>query len=377
VRAPDFDGKLRLDASAIDFYQINLQLRDTALAARLKDNTLSIDGTTHAGAGEASIKGQLAWNAQLPRGDLRLAGKNLALVNVPEVRIVASPDISMRVDGRRIDIDGEVTVPHARIAPVELTGAVLSSSDEVIVGARITPPEKRFQVYSRLRLVLGNDVRIETYGLTGKLTGSVTASSRPENQGTGVGELKVDEGTYTVLARRLDIERGRLLFNGSPLSNPGVDIRAVRHLPDIIVGANVRGTLREPTLSFFSDPPISQTQIVSLLVAGGTLESVQDNAAQQAGNSRNQLLTQGGAILASALGAQLGLPDVTIESTRQNETSLVLGKYLSPRLYVSYGVSLTEAINTLKLRYTLGDRWTIRMESGANNSTDVVYTIEK
>jgi len=116
---------------------------------------------------------------------------------------------------------------------------------------------------------------------------------------------------------------------------------------------------------------------VSLLVAGGTLESLQDNAAQQANNSRNQLLAQGGAILASALSAQLGLPDVTVESTRQNETSLVLGKYLSPRLYVSYGVSLTEAINTLKLRYTLGDRWTIRVESGESDATDIIYTIEK
>ena len=377
ANAPEFDGKLRVDAKAIDLYQINLQLRDTVLTARLKDNTLNIDGTTHAGEGEASIKGQLAWNAQLPHGILTLGGKNLRLVDVPEVRIVASPDISMRVDGRRIDIDGEVTVPYARIAPVQLTGAVLSSSDEVIVGTEITPPEKRFQVYSRLRLMLGNDVRIESYGLRGKLSGSVTASSRPDDQGTGVGELKVDEGEYMVLARLLDIERGRLVFTGGPLSNPGVDIQAVRRLPDITVGANVRGTLREPTLSFFSDPPISQTQIVSLLVAGGTLESLQDNAAQQASNSRNQLLAQGGAILASALSAQLGLPDVTVESTRQNETSLVLGKYLSPRLYVSYGVSLTEAINTLKLRYTLGDRWTIRVESGENNATDIIYTIEK
>ena len=45
-----------------------------------------------------------------------------------------------------------------------------------------------------------------------------------------------------------------------------------------------------------------------------------------------------------------------------NETSLVLGRYLSPRLYVSYGVSLTEQLNVFKLRYTLGDHWTIRTE---------------
>jgi len=376
-RTPNFDGTVQLNAQAIDLYQINLQLRDTLLTAKLSGNTLSVDGVAHAGAGQAAIQGQLAWNASLPHGELKFSGSNLRVVNVPEVRIVASPNLLMKVDGRRIDVTGEVTVPYARIAPVQLTGAVLSSSDEVIVGAHVIPPEQRFQVYSRLRLVLGADVNIESYGLAGKLSGSVTATSSPNDPDTGVGELKVDKGTYTVLARRLDIERGRLLFNGGPLSNPGVDIRAVKRLPDIVAGAYVRGTLREPRLSFFSDPPISQTQIVSLLVAGGTLESVQGNAATQVGGGRNQILAQGGAILASELGAQLGLEDITVESDRQNETSLVLGKYLSPRLYVSYGVSLTESINTIKLRYTLGDRWTIKTESGANNSADIVYTIEK
>jgi len=38
-------------------------------------------------------------------------------------------------------------------------------------------------------------------------------------------------------------------------------------------------------------------------------------------------------------------------------------------------VSLTEAINTLKLRYSIGDRWVIRTESGGRQSIDVEYTI--
>jgi translocation and assembly module TamB len=77
------------------------------------------------------------------------------------------------------------------------------------------------------------------------------------------------------------------------------------------------------------------------------------------------------------LGTKLGLPDISVESTLSNETSLVLGKYLSPRLYVSYGVSLTESINTFKMRYTINDRWTIKTESGKEIGADLVYTIEK
>ena len=60
-----------------------------------------------------------------------------------------------------------------------------------------------------------------------------------------------------------------------------------------------------------------------------------------------------------------------------NETSLVLGRYLTPRLYVSYGVSLTETLNTLKLRYTLGDHWVVRTELGTARGADLVYSITK
>src|SRR5690606_39449433 len=57
----------------------------------------------------------------------------------------------------RIDATGEVLVPHARIEPADLTTAVLSSSDEMLVGAEVVDPALRWNVYSNIRLVLGED----------------------------------------------------------------------------------------------------------------------------------------------------------------------------------------------------------------------------
>jgi len=143
-------------------------------------------------------------------------------------------------------------------------------------------------------------------------------------------------------------------------------------------GVNVRGTLRAPRMTFFSDPAVSQSQIVSLLIAGGSLDSVQNNTdpAQRGAEARNNMLLQGSALLFQQFGGKVGLDDVSVESDLNNETSLVLGRYLSPRLYVSYGISLAEAINTIKMRYTIGDHWTIKTEAGLVRSADLVYTIE-
>jgi translocation and assembly module TamB len=83
-------------------------------------------------------------------------------------------------------------------------------------------------------------------------------------------------------------------------------------------------------------------------------------------------------MLAAELGQHVGIQEVGVESNLlTNDTSVVLGRYLSPRLYVGYGVSLTQQLNTLKLRYSLGDHWVVRTEVGQARGADLVYTIDK
>jgi translocation and assembly module TamB len=372
---PLLNGVLKLADGELDLYQINLALRAANLEARLIDNGFSFNGSAKSGDGTLEANGKLTWRDGHPVGRLELKGADLLVINVPEARVTASPDLAFRVDGRELEATGTVTVPFARIAPADLTGAVVASSDERIVGAPVVDPKDSFQVTSNIKLVLGERVEIDTFGLSGRLAGSLSAQTTPDGVSRGSGELGVTEGKYAALGRRLDVERGRLIFGGGLLADPAIDIRATKEFPDVKAGVNVRGTLREPRMTFFSEPSLPQSQIVSLILAGGSLESAQDS--QRGGAGRNALLAQGGAILAQQLGSRIGIEDVGIEQTLNNETSLVLGKYLSPRLYVSYGISLAEAINTLKMRYTLNDKWTIRTESGREQIAEVVYTIER
>jgi translocation and assembly module TamB len=382
--APSLSGRLGLTHGQLDLYQINLGLREVRLDARLRDGGLDLDADAHAGEGTAHVTGSLAWNEGSPQGTLKLTGKELRIVNVPEARIFASPDLSFALDGRKIDVKGSVDVPYARIIPANLTGAVLPSGDEVIVGEEPRDPAEQFTVRSDITLKLGDRVSIDTAGLTGRLTGSLAVLADGSGATQGRGELNVEEGKYVAYGRKLDIERGRLLFNGGVVADPAIDIRAIKQFPDIKAGMNVRGTLQAPRITFFSDPPVPQSQIVSLLLAGGSLESIQGTTAgataavqNQNAATRNELLAQGGAMLAQQLGSKIGLEDVGLESNLANETSLVLGKYLSPRLYVSYGIGITQAVSGLMTRYILNEHWTIRTQSGKVNSSDLVYTIEK
>jgi translocation and assembly module TamB len=367
---PQVTGSVKVSDGELDVYQINLSLRQISMQAQLTDKGLDFNGGAHAGKGEVSASGHLEWHKLLPYGKFHLVGTNLRVADLPEAQIDASPDLDFAVNGHKIEVTGKVSVPFARIQPRDIAGAVRVSPDEVIVGSEPEGSSERFEVFSTITLGLGDHVNVDAMGLTGRLAGSVTIRSGYDPITRGTGELSVAEGKYAAFARQLDIQRGRLIFTGGPITNPGIDVVAQKVYPAVTAGVNVRGTLAQPHISFFSDPPLPQQQVASLILAGGSIESTQ--------NASSAALGQGAALLAAQLGSHVGIPDVSLETDPLlNETSLVLGRYLSPRLYVSYGVSLTEQLNTLKMRYTLGDHWTVRTEIGQAYGADLVYSITK
>ncbi len=381
--APELSGELAVSDARLDAYQIALSLRDLNFHAQLGGNTLTLSGAANCGPdGHAAVDGTVSWRQGLPFGELILKGADLRVINIPEARVDASPDVALHLEGQRIEVQGVVELPYARIEPANLTKAVLPSGDEVLVGEEPVVRPGQFKVFSNVTLQLGERVTVNTAGLSGRLSGSIRVATDDTGISRGSGELKVEEGKYLAYGRNLDIQRGRLLFSNGVMGDPGLDLRAVKKFPDITAGVNVRGTLRAPRMTFFSEPEVAQSQIVSLLLAGGSLESVQNTSTSSAdpathnNNASRADLMQGGAILAQQIGGRYNF-EAGVEQDLDNETSLVLGRYLSPRLYVSYGVGLAEAINTIKMRYTIGDHWTVKTEAGTQRSADLVYTIER
>jgi translocation and assembly module TamB len=390
IGTPLLSGSLSLTEGELDLYQVNMAMRQAAFKATLQSNRLDFDGGAQFGGGHATVRGAMEWRDGAPHGEFTLNGTRLRVADVPEAQIDASPNLTFDIDGTRVGVTGEVKIPRARLAPADLRHAVLASSDEVIVSNTNPTASDHYEVTSDVTMTLGDDVSVEGLGLKARLSGSITEHAASDDQVTHAsGELNVATGDYTAYGRKLEIEHGRLIFTGGPIGDPGVDVRAVKRFDDPTAGAtlagiNVRGTLRQPQLSFFSEPSLSQQQIVALLLAGGGLVGGQSvgvagiagtNASRGATN--NELLGQGAAILGQQLGSHIGITDVGVESNIYNETSLVLGRYLSPRVYVSYGLGLTQTLNTVKLRYTLGDHWTIRTEAGQIGGADLVYTLDK
>jgi translocation and assembly module TamB len=194
-----------------------------------------------------------------------------------------------------------------------------------------------------------------------------------------VGELEIKDGVYKAYGQDLTLDRGRVVFAGGPLDNPGLDLRAYRKADDgVVAGLNIKGTLKSPETTIYSDPPMGQSEALAYILLGHPLGQASPQEGNLLANAANSLGLKGGNLVAKKLAARYGLEEARIESTGGlKEASLVVGKYLSPRLYVTYGLGLFEPISTFRIRYILGRDWTLQAEQGTETGADFLYTVER
>ena len=200
----------------------------------------------------------------------------------------------------------------------------------------------------------------------------------PPGEPYGRGELRFIDGSLTVFGQRLEIQRGALVYTGGPLEDPSIDITAVREVQDVRVGAQARGSLREPTVTLFSEPPMSRAETLSYLTTGKPISELQSGEDANLSRAATSLALAGGSLIAGEVGERIGIDELGFEGDDETgNASLVIGKWLSPQLYVSYGVGLLEAVNVLRMRYRLSRRLSVEVSTSEESAADVIYTIER
>lgn len=378
---PTFNGEFSVRDGQFAMYRTNLVLSNTQLEGRFAGDEVIFEGRGATSGGSMTLDGRFRWPEGVMNGVMHLRGDQLLVADTPEFRIVASPDLTFTAGGDGILVTGRVDIPSALIAPRDLTTTVRTSPDERIVGMDFedTGPSTLGRVRSRIDVVLGDDVRVNSYGLRARLGGAVTISSVPQDEPRGRGAIHVIDGQYRAFGQDVRITRGRLSFEDSPLSQPILDIVAERRIEaeDVTVAVNVRGSLDSPFITLSSTPSMSQNEALSYLLTGRSINNLQTGDQRTVDAAAEGLALGGGGLLLGPIGQRLGLDEVTVERTSNDDTAVVLGKHLSARLFVSYGISISEAINTIKLRYTLNERWALKAEAGQDQSGDVEFRIER
>jgi len=372
------EGGAEVPAAGITISALNMRL-DAPNAA---GEPFSLNATAISGDGELTIAGEYYLAEQ--RALVNITGNDFRALQTRDIQLTISPNIEVSYDPSGVRARGEITVPNALITPPDIQTIDSASRDTVIVRGDETVlafEESELPIDADIQMILGNNVRVEAFGFDGRLTGRLRVREQPGQQTSAVGTITVASGRYEIFGQPLDIERGNFTYTGGAIDNPGLDLRVSRSISteNVTVGARIGGALREPTLSFFSTPAMQDSAILSYLILGRApgMESGEENVFAQATLA---LGMQGGNFIGEQIGQAIGVDEIVLDSTGENfdNAALYIGKHLSSRLYVKYGIGLIEPVNTLFIRYRLTDNIHFESQSGGDRSgADIFYSIER
>lgn len=389
LKQPAVTGQAEVRGFAAEVPSAGLKLSEGQLTVGTTDaRQFLIRGQVKSGAGTLAIDG----NAGLGTGvqtRLTLKGSQFTAADIPAAKVVISPDLTVKQDAKGIDIGGAVGIDSADVNAEKLpgAGATQASPDVVVVDEKQQQEAaSKLPINARVKVDLGHKTHIVGMGLNGRVSGTLTVVERPGRATTGQGQLTVN-GTYKAYGQNLQIQRGQLLFASTPIDNPGLNIRAIRKLnPNATidegqeVGLMVSGTAQRPVLTVFSNPVMEQSDALSYLVTGKPLSQVKGGEGDMVGAAAQALGSAAGDLLAKSIGSKMGVDDIGVSSNEAlgGSSAFTVGKYLSPRLYLSYGVGLFEPGEVITLRYRLSRRWNFEAQQATEFSrASLNYRIEK
>ncbi|HVI59446.1 MAG TPA: translocation/assembly module TamB domain-containing protein [Luteimonas sp.] len=385
---PSLGGQAQLTGFSTELPALGIVLDsgDVRLDA-LPDGTARIHGSVRsappdstAQAGVLQVDGSLGWRGDGTPLVLTLRGDDVLVSNTRDLRAVADPDLTVRyAAGQPLAVTGKVTVPSALIDLERLDEGVSASPDVVVLDP--VDPERgaASPLDLDLTLVMGDDVRLRGFGLDGTLGGDLRVRAVPGREMAATGNLEVG-GRYAAYGQKLQITRGHLVWSNGPVSDPILDIRAERRIEaqDITAGIDVTGRASSPQASVWTDPATDESEALSYLALGRSTSHLSGDEASQL-NAASAALNAGGSLLASRIGSRIGLDDAGVmESRALGGSVLGIGKQLSPRLYVGFGVSLLGTGQVLTLKYLLKKGFDIEIESSSvENRGSVNWRKEK
>jgi len=341
--SPQLEGQARLVDGAVHYAPLGVDIEDIQLTVTGSNLEASLSGQMRARDGQLELVGGLSPGEESWRWEMTTRGEDFQLTNADWLQLTISPQIRLNGEGRQMRIDGDVGIDRLQAGLPPGRAARIDASEDVVVLGE-TDAETRpapLTMTGRLGIDLGDDARLDAVGLETRLAGQVElewdeSGALPRSRGI----IQLPEGSYQAYGQNLEIEGGEIVLSNQPVTNPRLDIEAVREIfgdPQVErAGVSIRGNAQNPEIKLFTDPPTSEEKALAYVLTGADF----DHAGGQG--------------------------------------AVNVGLYLLPRLFVSYGIGLFENGNVLSGRYELSRRWGVRVVSGERDTgVDLSYAVDR
>jgi autotransporter translocation and assembly factor TamB len=381
--SPDISGEVSWLSGATDIPGLNVPLRQVNVTMTGAPNgAATIAGAATAGDGKIEVHGTIEDLLSTERSiELEITGDTAELMNWPEYRLWATPDIALVGTAGGWDASGKLEIPKAEISVRELPeNAVTVSADVRTIDEDMRTSMSAARYSGEATIVLGEDVHVTAFGLDTMLKGELMVRKSPDQALSAVGRVDLVDGEFVAYGQRLKIEEGTLTFTG-PLDDPIVNVRVTRTIEDferkVVAGIRLTGRANDIRSTVYAEPAMSEADALSYLMIGRPLAEATSSEGGDLSNAAVGLGLRQAARITQQIGQSLGLDELTIIGEGGDATALVAGKQFNSRLYARYAYGVFSRLGMILIRYRLTERLSLEAGAGETQSIDIVYSVEK
>jgi translocation and assembly module TamB len=268
----------------IDFQNGSLSLEDVPNGLSQLHGTLVFNQnrlevkslTAMSGGGQLSVSGYLAYEHGI-YADLSSTGKGIRIRYPQGVSSLADATMHLQGPQNNLQLSGDVLITRFTVSPGFDIAALMAQANAVQTIAPANAPSNHI----RLDVHVVSSPQLNFQNAYAKLAGDVDLRLRGTVASPSLlGRVSITEGNAIIAGTRYELQRGDIYFTNPVRIEPTIDLNATARVEDYDITLGMHGTLERPTVTYRSDPPLPEADVVALLALGRT-ESQQRLYTQQ------------------------------------------------------------------------------------------------
>jgi translocation and assembly module TamB len=274
---PGWQGQIDLQGGSLAMEGVPNGLSQIHGTLEFNQNRLEVKSlTAMSGGGLMNVGGYLTFQHGL-YVDLSVNGKGIR-IRYPQ-GVSSQADATLRLQGSQNNLllSGNVLVTRFTVSPDLDIAALATQANSVQSFAPPDAPSNHF----RLDVHLQSSPQLNFQNAYAKLAGNMDLRLRGTLASPSLlGRVSITEGSALIAGTRYELEHGDVFFTNPIRIQPSLDLNASAHVEDYDITLGLHGTLDKPTITYRSDPPLPEADVVALLALGRT-ESQQRLYTQQ------------------------------------------------------------------------------------------------
>jgi len=222
--------------------------------------------TAMSGGGLLSVGGYLAYRNGI-YADLSVTGKGVRIRYPQGVSSLADTTMHLQGAQNNLFLSGNVLITRFSVSP-DLDIAALAAQANAV---QTIAPQDAPANHIRLDVHVESSPQLNFQNAYAKLAGNVDLRLRGTVASPSLlGSVSITEGSAIIAGTRYDLQRGDITFTNPVRIEPSIDLNATARVEDYDITLGIHGTPQKPAVTWRSDPPLPEADVVALLALGRT-----------------------------------------------------------------------------------------------------------